>query len=225
MAVNQRADETVRLAMPENIRKLPEAPAALLPWLRPRGLGHREHERVEDARAGRVARKGGRDHAVDQEDAVAQAEGRPPERAHHEVAQALAEPALHDGARHEEGHDDEQDRAVGEARVGLRRRERPGQHGRGQGEHGGGQDGKRADHHRDDRRHEQGEEVPRLGDEAFRHRGEPEAEDEGQDGGPSDEPFRSDVHGWLALAVAPVPRGAPRGPGWRRPRPRERTST
>ena len=99
-----------------------EAPAALVPGLRARRLGHREHERVEDAGAGGVARERGRDHAVDEEDAVAEAERRPPEGAHHEVAEALAEAALHDGPRHEEGDDDQEDRAVGEAGVGLGRR-------------------------------------------------------------------------------------------------------
>ena len=125
-----------------------QAPAALVARLRPRRLGHRQHQRVEDAGAGGVAREGGRDHAVDQEDAVAEAERRSPEGAHHEVAEALAEAALHHGAGHEEGDDDQEDRAVGEARVGLGRRQRPGEDGRGEGEDGGGQDRKRADHDR-----------------------------------------------------------------------------
>ena len=163
--------------MPENIRKLPRRWRPSSPGRRARRLGHREHERVEHAGAGGVAREGRRDDAVHQEDAVAQAERRPPEDAHHEVAEALAEPALHDGARHEERDDDQQDRAVGEAGVGLGRGERPGEHGRRQGEHGGRQD-------RETRRSrpttiaatKSAKRCHASGTQALGHRGEPDAE-------------------------------------------------
>jgi len=164
MAVNQRAEETVRLAMPENIRT-GEARAALTPAAL-RRLGHGQQSGIEDAGAGRVARKAGAITPSTRKDAVAQAERRPSEGAHHEVAQALAEAALHDRAGHEEGDDDQEDRAVGEPRVGLGRGQRPGEHGRGEGEDGRSQDGKRADHDRDDGGDEEGEEVPGLGNEA-----------------------------------------------------------
>ena len=187
-----------------------EALAALLSRLRARRLGHRQHERVEDAGAGGVAGEGGGDHAVDEEDAVAEAERRSAEGAHHEVAEALAQAALHDRAGHEEGDDDQEDRPVGEARVGLRRGERPGEDGRGEGEHGGGQDGKGADHDRRDRCDEEGEQVPGGGHESLGHRREPDPEGEDDDGAPGQE--HVSAGGGRGHGVVPFRRTRPRRP-------------
>ena len=64
----------------------------------------------------------------------------------------------------------------------------------------------------DDRRHEQGEEVPGRGHQALGHRGEPEAEGEGEDGDPGEQR---------------LPLGRERGHGvasFRRTRPSRRTA-
>ena len=61
IAVSQSADDRLRLAMPENIRKRPEARRYVVARLRARRFGQREGERIEDAGAGGVARKGRRD--------------------------------------------------------------------------------------------------------------------------------------------------------------------
>ena len=65
MAVSQSADESVRLAMPENIRKRAKPLPVRRAGRRARGLGHRERQRIQHAGAGRVARERRSDHGVD----------------------------------------------------------------------------------------------------------------------------------------------------------------
>ena len=133
IAVNHSADDTVRLAMPENIRNAPTRGRVPVPGCGTHGLGNRQRERVEHAGPGRVAGKRRSDQAVHEEDAVAQAERRAAEHRHRQVAKPRAQPALHHGARHEERHHDQQDRAVREPLVGLGGRQRAGQDGRRRG--------------------------------------------------------------------------------------------
>jgi hypothetical protein len=69
IAVNQSADDRLRLTMPEYMMNAPSAPARVA-RLDPGGVRQREGNRVEDARSRGVARKGRRDHRVEQEDRI-----------------------------------------------------------------------------------------------------------------------------------------------------------
>ena len=89
IAVSQSADESVRVAIAAEHQVRAHLLARRLVGLRAAALGERERQRVEHARAGRVAREGRRDDGVEEEDAVAQAERRTAEEAHDEVAEPL----------------------------------------------------------------------------------------------------------------------------------------
>ena len=95
------------------------------------------------------------------------------------MAEALAEAALHHRPRHQEGDDDQQDGAVGEAGVGLRGGQRAGEHRRREREDRGGQDRKGADDDREDGGDEEREEVPRRGRQPLGNRREPESRGRG----------------------------------------------
>ena len=73
-----------------------------------------------------------------------------------------AEPALDDGARDEEGDDDQQDGAVGEPRVRLLGRQRAREHGGGDRQQRRRENGKRADDDGHDGRGEEREQMPGL---------------------------------------------------------------
>ena len=73
IAVSQSADDRLRLAMPENIRKAPRRRASRLAGSGARGARQRVRERIEHARPRGVARKRRRDHRVHEEDGVRQA--------------------------------------------------------------------------------------------------------------------------------------------------------
>ena len=130
IAVIQSADDRLRLTMPENIRKRPDAPATVVAGLGAAGFGERERQRIDDAGARGVAREGRRDQAVHQEEAVGQSQRGAAEDADDRVSHARAQTALDHGARDQEREDDEQNRAVREAGVGFRRRQQPAQHRR-----------------------------------------------------------------------------------------------
>ncbi len=152
--------------------------ARRLVGLRAAALREREDERVQHAGARRVARERGRDDGVEEEHAVSEAERRFAEERHDEMAEPLAEAALHDRPRDEEGDDDQEDRSVREPGVGLRGRQDAREDADGDGEDGSGQDREGAHDDREDRRGEDREEAPRLRCEALRHGPEPDGKAE-----------------------------------------------
>ena len=139
-------------------------------------LGQTDHERVQHAPSRGVARERGRDDAIHQEDAVREAQRRPSEQAHDEMAEPLPEPALDDGPRHQEGHHDEQNRRIRETGVRLGGSQKARQHGRGGSEHGGGENRECPDDDREDRGQEQREQPPRRDRESVRRGHEPDDE-------------------------------------------------
>ena len=124
--------------------------AAGLAGLRTRGIGQRERERIKHARARRVAGKRWRDDRVEDEDRGPQAERRSPEAADNPVAAAFPQPALHDGVRDEERHDNEQDRAIAESGVRIGRLQQTGQYRGSDGQDGCRQNRQRVGDHRHD---------------------------------------------------------------------------
>ena len=142
MAVNHRAEESVRLAMPENMRKLPRRRRLSSPGFAPTASAIESTSGYSTPERAVLLGKAGAMTRVDEKDAVAETERRAAEEAHHEVSEAPAEAALHDGSRHEKRDDDEKDRSVGEARVGFRWLERSGEDRGSESEDRGGQNGK-----------------------------------------------------------------------------------
>ena len=74
VAVIQRADETARLAMPQNTRLSAEPASLRIVGARARSLRNRQHDGVENTGAGRIARKRRRDQRIREHDAVGDAE-------------------------------------------------------------------------------------------------------------------------------------------------------
>ena len=129
-----------------------EPPPVRAIGLRAGRIGQRQRQRIEHAGARGVAGKRRRDHGVEQEDRIGQPERRSAEPADDPVPAARAEAALDHGAGDEKRDDDEQDRAVGEAGVGLLGLEQAGEDGGRNREHRRRQDRQRADDDREDRR-------------------------------------------------------------------------
>ena len=123
--------------------------------------GERYRQRIQDARSRGVARKGRRDHRVDQEQAVREPERRPAERLHHGMSDPLAEPALDHRAGHQERRDDEDDGAVGKSRPCRLGRDDASEDRDGDREQGCGQDRQGPDHDRENGPGKQREQVPR----------------------------------------------------------------
>ena len=73
IAVNHSAEDSAQARHAGEHQEAPEPSRPAVARLRARGLGERQRERIEHARARGVAGKRGRDQAVDQEDAVAEA--------------------------------------------------------------------------------------------------------------------------------------------------------
>ena len=104
-----------------------EPPSFGVVGLGARSLGDGQHDREEHAAARRVAGERRRDGRVGQHDAVGETERGAAEAAHHEEADAPAEPRLHHGLRDDECDHHEQHARIGETRERLRRRDRPGE--------------------------------------------------------------------------------------------------
>ena len=198
----RRGDGQARHPAEHEVRAHP-LPGRLV-GLRAAAAGEGVDDGVEDAAPGRVAREGGGDDGVEEEDAVAEAERRLAEEADDDVPEPLAEAALHDGPRDEEGDDDEEDRPVREPGVGAGGRERPGEDGGADREDGRREDREDARDDGDDRPEEEGEEVPRRGRQPLGDGCEPEAEDEGDRRG-----GRRAIGGGPAPALTEAP-----PPGW-----------
>ena len=103
-------------------------------------------------------------------------ERRSPEDGDEPVADPRAETALHHGARDQEGQDDQQNRRIREARVGLLRGDDAAQDGGGNGDKRCREDRQRAGDHGKDRRGKDGEETPGLDRQAIGRRREPDTD-------------------------------------------------
>jgi hypothetical protein len=142
----------------------------------PRSLGYGQHDREEHPAARCVAGERRRDDRIGQHDAVCKTERGTAEAAHHQQADAPAEPRLHHGLRDDEGDDNEQDAVIGEAGKGLRRRDRPGEDDGPDGNHRGREKWEGAQEHARDRGDEDREQVPGVCGEAGRQRGKPDGD-------------------------------------------------